>query len=392
MQGKLLSTLLLSSSIAAQGLLVYDAGPLITTPGGGFGGANVSELQNGTGGPYNLSMNVLGHGAQAGTPPGNAIADDFTTNGVWIIDGIELFTYQTQGAGLPPNPTITGVFIEIFNGDPSMGGVPIAGSPGIANNLFNTVGYTATNTLTNTYRATAATIATATTRRIQSVRVNFPAPLILDPSVTGTSTYWLEFQFSSTVSTSGPWLPPIAVLGSLESGVAYQRQVAAYVQLVDGGNPVAPVPFKQGAPFKLYGTPTTPAGAFTNLGGGCGAATLAVRGAPHIGGVVHSELSNTQAPLNPAIFPLIIIGVTNQSIPLPCGCVAGPTLDFVYNFAAQPYSNNWQVPVALSGLGLEYYVQGAELDFFGLAAPALNCNFGLGFTFAMTDTYRVKFY
>jgi hypothetical protein len=381
MQHKLLSTLLLSSSLAAQGLLVYDAGPLITHPGGGPGGADASSLQ--------VNLNVFGFASQITTTGTNfAIADDFTTNGVWIVDGVELFTYQTNATA----PSITGVYVEIFNGDPSMGGTPIAGSPGIANNLFNTVGYTATNTLTNTYRATAATIATSTARRIQSVRVNFPAPLILDPSVTGTSTYWLEFQFSSTVSTSGPWLPPITVLGSLESGVAYQRQAAAYVQLVDGGNPVAPVPFKQGAPFKLYGTPTTPAGAFTNLGGGCGAATLAVRGAPHIGGVVHSELSNTQAPLNPAIFPLIIIGVTNQGIPLPCGCVAGPTLDFVYNFAAQPYTNNWQVPVALAGLGLEYYVQGAELDFFGLAAPALNCNFGLGFTFAMTDTYRVKFY
>jgi hypothetical protein len=390
MQGKLLSTLLLSSSIAAQGLLVYDAGPLITTPGGGFGGANVSELQNGTGGPYNLSMNVLGHGAQAGTPPGNAIADDFTTNGVWIIDGIELFTYQTQGAGLPPNPTITGVFIEIFNGDPSMGGVPIAGSPGIANNLFNTVGYTATNTWAGSYRATR-TAPLADGRPIQSVRVDFSAPLILDPSVTGTSTYWLEYQFTGSLA-SGPWVPPITVLGSANTGIALQRITAAYQPLQDTGNPVQPVPFNNAAPFKLYGTPTTPAGAFTNLGGGCGAATLAVRGAPHIGGVVHSELSNTQAPLNPAVFPLIIIGVTNQSIPLPCGCVAGPTLDFVYNFAAQPYSNNWQVPVALSGLGLEYYVQGAELDFFGLAAPALNCNLGLGFSFAMTDTYRVKFY
>lgn len=376
MQTKLLSTLLISSSLAAQGLLVYDAGPIVTHPGMGPGGGDASALENAT-----LALNIYGYGAQQPVP--NAMVDDFTTNGVWIIDGVEFFPYQTNATGV----TMTGVHVEIFNGNPATGGVPIAGSPGIANNLFNTVGYTATATMTNIYRTLETTLGTSVARQLQSVRVDFPAPLILDPAVTGTSTYWLEFNFQGSTAFSGPWYPPITVLGSAATGVAQQRQGTAYVATTSGA-----ALFGQGIPFRLYGTPTTPAGAISNLGGGCGAATLNVRGAPHIGGVVHAALTNTQSPLNPAIFPLIIIGVANQNIPLPCGCVVGPTLDFVYSFAAQPYTNNWQVPVDLSGLGLEYFVQGAELDFFGLGVPPLGCNLGLGFTFALTDTYRVKFY
>ncbi|MBN1356953.1 hypothetical protein JXA40_11895, partial [bacterium] len=49
--------------------VLYDNGPLVTHPGGGAGGADVSALQ------VSLSMNTLGFGAQFSY--GNRMADDF---------------------------------------------------------------------------------------------------------------------------------------------------------------------------------------------------------------------------------------------------------------------------------------------------------------------------
>ena len=214
---------------------------------------------------------------------------------VWVVDGVELFCYQTgQGA-----PTISSVNLEIYTANPTTGGAPFPGSPGLANNLFTTTGYSVTNTMTNDYRVVIGTLGDAA-RRIQSVQVTFPAPLVLPQG-----QYWLEFRFGSSVAGSvGPFVPPITVLGSpVTGGTSYQR-----IFTIAGGTSTFPalidVSYAQGLPFKLLGSPTSLPGAITNLGGasviGPTAVTLDVRGAPHIGGVVHSALTNT----NPVTFPL----------------------------------------------------------------------------------------
>lgn len=344
--------------------LIYDAGPLVTDPTGGFGGAPVSALQNVA--PFN--MGVFGFGAQGGVT-NNTLADGFSTNGVWCVTAIELFGYQTGATAASMN----GVFIEIYNGNPTTGGVPIGGSPGLANNLFTTAGYSVTNTLTGIYRATAVA-PLGDTRQIQSILVGLPAGLNLNSSLLASGEYFIRYQMTGTVA-SGPFVPPITILGSPVTGNALQSiGVGALLPIVDAT-------FGQGIPFRLYGTSGSLPGSFTNIGGGCTTAVLNVRGAPHIGGVVHAEVTGG----SPFALNAILLGLSNPSLsfaPL-CTCVQHASLDIIHIGSVY----NWQVPNVAAGLGFVCYMQGDQL-----LDPALACDIGIGFKFALTDAVRIRFY
>ncbi|MCA3007585.1 MAG: hypothetical protein INH34_04340 [Phycisphaerales bacterium] len=381
-----LAALLLASTLAAQSVEIYSQGPLVTNPGAGGGGLDLSGLQVNPTTPF--FMNTLGFGASQTNSATTrfTVCDDFATNGTWIIDAIELFTYQT---GIL-TPSISQVFVEIYAADPSTGGLPVAGSPGLANNLFTTAGYTVTNTVTNIYRASLAT-PTNTTRPLQSVRIQLPSLLVLDPAVTGTSRYWIEYTFGSTVSTSGPWVPPVSILGSPNTGDgAYQStftvatSVKTWAPLQDTGNPVQAVPYKQAAPFKLYGPQTSLPGAITNLGGNSGPVSLAVRGAPQVGGVIHAQLTGT----NPLAIPLLWIGFSDPNVPfVVCSGVQHATLD---QLDALITTKNIQVPMIPAAVGSTLFMQGGQADFFG-GAPG-TCNLGIGFTLDITDGFRIRLY
>ena len=185
MHTRFLSLLLLASTVAAQGQLIYDNGGLVTNPGAGSGGGDVSALQ-GNANSFGLNASVAGS---------FRIADDVATNGAWIVDGFEFFLYQT-GTLIP---SINDIRVEIYDDSPATGGLPIVGSPGITNNLFATAGYTATTTFTNIYRTTSTTFADVN-RRIQSVRINLTTPLILDSQgLNAGRAYWFEIQAAGTM-------------------------------------------------------------------------------------------------------------------------------------------------------------------------------------------------
>jgi hypothetical protein len=337
---------------------VYDAGPVITDPTAGSGGAPVSVLQGAA--PFNNGIYGFGAGGV------NSLADDFVTHGTFCVGAIELFPYQTGEA----SPSITGVFLEIYNGDPSTTGVPIAGSPGFATNLVTSPAYTVTNTMTGTYRV-LDTALTGTTRNIQSVMVGLPDPLLLNSSGIPGGRYWLRMRFTGS-GASGPFVPPITVENAPATGNALQFNGTAWVPAQDGTN-------GQGLPFKLHGTRLTNPGAFTNLGGGCSAAQLELRGAPHVGGVVHIEMVGH----NPAAIPLILIGFSNPNSSYApfCGCVQRTTLDVLH--VGTTYT--WQVPMVPAAVGFELYTQGDQVFGAGLA-----CDIGIGFRFELTDGWQIR--
>src|SRR5699024_2950289 len=61
-------------------------------------------------------------------------------------------------------------------------------------------------------------------------------------------TYWLEYSLGGTVA-SGPWQPPIAILGQAITGDALQRTTTGWQPWVDSGAGTPP----QGVPFQVYG-------------------------------------------------------------------------------------------------------------------------------------------
>jgi hypothetical protein len=164
------------------------------------------------------------------------VADDFRVpaGACWEIGAITFFAYQT-GATVP---TITGVNFQIWNGPPNAGGVVIYGN-------------TTTNTLAaaqlSGIRRSIDTGACATNRLIMADICVPPAPLVLN-----AGTYWIDWQTSGTL-TSGPWAPPVTILGASQKpgSNGLQWSGTAWTTLLDNGTAQT----VQDLPFIIEGFP-----------------------------------------------------------------------------------------------------------------------------------------
>ncbi len=203
--------------------VLFDNGPLVTLPGGGCAGGDASILDGNVGGHTLFGWNV-NHGAAPGT--NFYIADDFTSTAAWNIDSVRFFTYQTGAT----TSTITGVYVQIWNGPPDSGGVVVWGDL-TTNRMVRTY-------LSNMYRAQNTT-PTDCTRRIQIVTATINANL-------PAGTYWIQWGITGT-STSGPWQPPVTIQGVAVTGNAKQKTATGWVNALNGTTS------PNGAPFIIYG-------------------------------------------------------------------------------------------------------------------------------------------
>jgi hypothetical protein len=200
---------------------LYDNGPVVTDPGGGFGGLDASRLQT------NLGMNTLGF--ITSTANDRRIADDFTVPaGGWTIDTFTFYAYQT---GSTTTSTFTNARVQIWNGPPNAGGTVIFGD--LAHNRLLSTRFS------NIYRAADLTL------------MDDQRPLMANVVDVGTTlpagTYWLDMELGGTLA-SGPFVPPVTILGQTgKAGAnAIQWNGSAWTPLVD----VSP----QDIPFKINET------------------------------------------------------------------------------------------------------------------------------------------
>ena len=201
--------------------VLYDNGPLVTHPGAGAGGANVSALQTAIG------MDTFGFGHQISA--GNRVADDFTvTGGGWLINTITFFAYQT---GSSTTSTINNINLRIWDGPPNVGGSSVVFGDTTTNRLVS-------STWSNINR-TLDTALTASDRPIMAsvVAVNTFLP---------AGTYWVDWQVGGTLA-SGPWAPPISILGQTTTGNGLQW-TGSWAAALDGGTATP-----QGFPFIVEG-------------------------------------------------------------------------------------------------------------------------------------------
>ncbi len=178
--------------------ILYDNGPLITHPAGGSGGADASALQTTT-----LVMNTLGFGHADTT--GFRMADDFVVTDAsgWDVESITFFAYQT---GSTTTSTMDHVNLQIWDGPPGAGGSTVVFGDTTTNRLAST-------SWGNVYRTTLTTMAAIDRPIMESV---VTAVIHLDPG-----TYWLDWQTGGTLA-SGPWAPPITILGTAVTGNGQQ--------------------------------------------------------------------------------------------------------------------------------------------------------------------------
>jgi len=205
--------------------VLYDNGPLVTHPGGGFSGADASALQT----ALLLSTYGFGHALSSGF----RVADDFTVtdSGGWDVQTITFFAYQTNsGSG----STIDHVNLRIWDNVPMGSGSTVVFGDTTTNRLGST-GWS------NIYRV-LDTALTDTARPIMADIVNVGTTL-------PAGTYWLDWQTGGTLS-SGPWAPPISILGQTTTGNAQQYDPAqgTWSLMIDTGSGT-----QQGLPFIVEG-------------------------------------------------------------------------------------------------------------------------------------------
>ena len=155
----------------------------------GAGGANASALQTA------LGLTTYGFGNQASA--GNRVADDFTvTGGGWLINTITFFGYQTFSG---TTSTFTSVNLRIWDGPPNDPASMVVFGDTTTNRLVS-------STWSNIYRV----LDTALTNTDRPVMANVVAINTFLPA----GTYWVDWQAGGSL-TSGPWAPPVSILGQL---------------------------------------------------------------------------------------------------------------------------------------------------------------------------------
>jgi hypothetical protein len=218
-----IATLLPLATASAQ--VLFNQSQLVTNPGAGAGGRDVSRLQE------NLGLGVIGFGSNRNAPPPAgpvSLADDFSIGGeTWNVTGFRFFAYQTNS---PITSTINFVSWRLWNGTPGAGGAVVAGN--LATNSLSST------TFSGIYR-TLNTDLLNTQRPIMSVDAF--AALTLGPG-----SYWLEWSLGGTLA-SGPFVPPVTVVGQTVTGNGLQFINGAWTAAVDGAN-------AQGLPFQVLGT------------------------------------------------------------------------------------------------------------------------------------------
>ena len=198
--------------------MLYDNGPFVTNPGGGVGGADVSLVE---------SPNTS-YGSNCNFAAGYRVADDFTVPENWTVDSLVFFGYQTNSTLAS---TFTGLYIQIWNGDPSLPTSTVVW------------GDLTTNRLTATYWSGCyRAVDLVTTARPVMANKAAVSGLTLP-----AGNYWIDYSCTGSLA-SGPWANPITILGQIVTGNAKQWTGAAWADIIDAGSLGA-----KGLPFKVYG-------------------------------------------------------------------------------------------------------------------------------------------
>lgn len=209
---------------SARSNLLYSNGPFVTAEGVGFGGGDVSVLQDNS-----LGMNTYGFGAQNSL--GHRIADDFVVDSEWTIESIKLFGYQTKA--FDGISTFTGAYLQIWDGSPDDPGSNVIWGDLVTNRMTST-------SFTNIFRVDEE-ILTDNNRAIMEIVCETPG-LVLNPG-----TYWIDFSLDGSAA-SGPWHPPITIIGQNTTGNALQFIPPNWGPVIDSGSNTP-----QGATFEIYG-------------------------------------------------------------------------------------------------------------------------------------------
>ena len=178
-------------------LNLFNSADMVTHPGAGVDGADVSAFYGGQG---NYGYNA--HATVGDLDHSFWIADDFTLNASAVVSQIDFFAYVTGST--PTSSPFTGCYVKIYDVQPvDSTAVPVWTS--------GAVSCMASQEWTGIYRTTA-TAFTNTDRPIMKITANINTSL-------SAGTYWVAVCFTAS---NTPWMNPRADLSQLSTGNAIQ--------------------------------------------------------------------------------------------------------------------------------------------------------------------------
>jgi hypothetical protein len=206
-----------SSWVAPEGATVlWDNGPVVTNPGGGFGGADLSLLESTT-----LGMTTFGAANQGNlTDGGNRMADDFVipAGEEWSIRSCTFYSYQTSS---PTDPSpISAATLAIWDGAPEQPGSTMVFGDQLTDRLVDAP-------WANLFRAEEPA-PTSNARAVFAVTVDVNAVL-------PEGTYFVDYAPVGSGAFSGPWAPPVTRTSQTTTGDALQRFGGTWQAFQDGG-------------------------------------------------------------------------------------------------------------------------------------------------------------
>ena len=165
-------------SLPAQATTLFSQTNIVTNPGAGFNGSDVSQA----------SATVDSGGAAVTSNV--RLAQSFTISdaGLWAIDTVSVMAYMTSTYGFPPASPFTGISVNIWDNAPGLAGSNILGS---STNLLST-------NWTGVYRTFNGVLNNAQ-RPVMNIAANFSGSgLTLAPG-----TYWADYQLTGLSPTGG---------------------------------------------------------------------------------------------------------------------------------------------------------------------------------------------
>ncbi len=278
------------AALAAQPAVLHDNGPIVTHAGAGAGGRDVSALDNS--GLSHPAHRFYGLGAQWVSGAGNSLADDFTVCGTWHVTEIEVFGYATNAVG----PVATGVYVQIWDGDPRQPGSSVVRGD-LSNNLV-----TAPPAGTfHSYRTLIGGL-TATNREVHSIRV----PVSWAPLPPGV--YWFEYQLQGA-----NFVPPVTEREVYITGNAIQRVGSVWA---DVNHAVLPAVAGVAIPIRFHGYAS---GVFDARQAIWGEAKLGSSGRPTWGlaaPILGRDMALQIFDGVPGATPMLLVGFGRQDIPI----------------------------------------------------------------------------
>ena len=183
-------------SLPAQATTLFSQTNIVTNPGAGFNGSDVSQAS--------ATVDIGGQNATGDF----RLAQSFTISdaGLWAIDKVSVMAYMSStGYGFPPTSPFTGISVNIWDNAPGLAGSNILGS---STTLLST-------DWTGVYRTFNGVLDNAR-RPVMKIAANFSGSgLTLAPG-----TYWADYQLTGLSPTGGT------------------TAFTPYLMTTSGGNPV----------------------------------------------------------------------------------------------------------------------------------------------------------